>query len=851
MNSQSIRKKFLDFFAQHLHSIVPSSSLIPHNDATLLFTNAGMVPFKDVFLGIEQLPFQKATSAQRCVRAGGKHNDLENVGYTARHHTFFEMLGNFSFGDYFKKEAIHFAWDFLTQELKLPKEKLWVTVFEEDEEAANIWIKEIGVDPNRLSRIGAKDNFWSMGDTGPCGPCSEIFYDHGAEIFGGPPGSPEEDGDRYIEIWNLVFMQYNRSADGTLTPLPKPSVDTGMGFERIVAVMQGVHNNYETDLFMPIIRKAAALAQTTDLTNQSLRVIADHLRATAFLIADGVRPSNEGRGYVLRRIMRRALRHGYQLGLCDSFFPELLPTLIEIMGVPYSELITHAKEITQVMQTEAQQFNRTLEQGMKLLDQVLSNTQQKIIPGETVFKLYDTYGFPVDLTADIARERGFTLDEIGFAEAMSKQKTLSKSSSKFAQSHALHLTDATSFKGYEHLTHAAHITGLYRNGESITEAKPDAETIIAVILDQTPFYAEAGGQVGDAGFLLFAEGRFKVSHTQKAGNAIAHFGILESGKLIPGLAVEAVVDNALRQATARNHSATHLLHSALKKILGDHVQQKGSLVSATRLRFDFSHSKALTREELNAIEQLITTEICANHLIQTQIMPQQQAIAEGAAALFGEKYGDEVRVLSMGDFSKELCGGTHAQRTGDIGPFKIIEEVSIAAGVRRIEAATGAQAIELVQKHIEHDQIEIEKWITENKQLKKELEKAHMEKQEQIFKREVDHVVESMKDKNAQVVALQTSMDGKQLRQFMELLQIHLSGKACFLISWHDERLYFIAYVSGLPIKANDWMTAVTEKVGGKGGGSSVLAQASLPNCSLLEQVIEAAKTFLKNKLGD
>lgn len=863
MNSQAIRKKFLDYFAKHQHTVMPSSSLIPHNDATLLFTNAGMVPLKDAFLGVEQLPFQRAVSAQRCVRAGGKHNDLENVGHTARHHTFFEMLGNFSFGDYFKKEAIHFAWAFLTQELKLPKEKLWVTVFEEDNEAADIWIKEIGVDPNRLSRIGAKDNFWSMGDTGPCGPCSEIFYDHGADIFGGPPGSPEEDGDRYIEIWNLVFMQYNRSADGSLTPLPKPSVDTGMGLERIVAVMQGVHNNYETDLFMPIIRQAAALAGITDLTNQSLRVIADHLRATAFLIVDGVRPSNEGRGYVLRRIMRRALRHGYQLGLSGSFFSELLPTLIEVMGVPYSELITHANEITQVMQAEAEQFNRTLAQGMKLLDHVLHDSKQKIIPGETVFKLYDTYGFPVDLTADIARERGFTLDEVGFAAAMQKQKTLSKSASKFSQSHALHLTDTTSFKGYEHLVHTARITGLYCNGEALQELKADFSETVAVILDQTPFYAEAGGQVGDAGYLLFPEGRFKVTHTQKAGNAIAHFGVLESGIMLPGIKVDAAVDTSLRQATALNHSATHLLHSALKKILGNHVQQKGSLVSATRLRFDFSHGKALTHEELNAIEQLVNAEIRANHLIQTQIMPQAQAIAEGAAALFGEKYGDEVRVLSMGDFSKELCGGTHAQRTGDIGLFKILEEVSIAAGVRRIEAVTGAQAIEFMQTQIAQAQQEKLALTAEMKQLKKDLEKQlEHEKQKEIEARikEVESAVRQQYDQDHQPFFLyffknDLNIDAQQLRAVADSLNkgTSIKQRAIFLASTANQKTHFVAIAAPTmtdKLKANEWLAAAMTAIDGKGGGNKNFAQgAGIDDMEKFGQVINRAEQFAKDKL--
>lgn len=867
MNSNLIRKKFLDFFIQHQHTAVPSSSLVPNNDPSLLFTNAGMVPFKDAFLGIEKLPWQRVTSSQRCVRAGGKHNDLENVGYTARHHTFFEMLGNFSFGDYFKHDAIRFAWQFLTEELKLPKEKLWITVFEEDDTAFDIWTKEIGVDPNRVSRIGAKDNFWSMGDTGPCGPCSEIFYDHGPDIWGGPPGSPEEDGDRYIEIWNLVFMQYNRSADGTLTPLPKPSVDTGMGLERIAAVMQGVHNNYETDLFMPIIRQCAALAGISDLSNQSLRVIADHLRATAFLIVDGVRPANEGRGYVLRRIMRRALRHGYQLGLPGSFFHTLLPSLIEVMGVPYSELITHEETIKQVMRSESEQFLRTLEQGMKLLDQTLAATKEKIIPGDMVFKLYDTYGFPVDLTADIARERGFALDEIGFEQAMQKQKNLSKSASKFSQGPALQLTEVTAFKGYEQLKHPARVTGLYRHGEPLQTWQADAAETIAVILDQTPFYAEAGGQVGDEGYLLFPGGQFKVTYTQKAGSAVAHLGVLESGELTLSTQVDAIVDEALRHATAINHSATHLLHSALKKVLGDHVQQKGSLVSAQRLRFDFSHAESLSAAQYDSIEQLVNAQIRDNHLIHTEIMAPDQAIAQGAQALFGEKYGDAVRVLSMGEFSKELCGGTHAARTGDIGLFKIIEETSIAAGIRRIEAVTGAAAIAVMQKNtaqlkeiaklFKANPNDVFEKLTTHLATQKELEK---QSRHTIITLTASHILASTQWKKDDAISIgfvDTDISAQALREIADYLKQggHTKDKAVLLISTTlDEKINIVTMVCPSlveKLKANEWLAAIMPIIDGKGGGNGQFAQATgVYDLAKKEQLEKQAKVFAEAKLN-
>lgn len=859
MNSSDIRQKFLDFFAQHGHTIVPSSSLVPNNDPTLLFTNAGMVQFKDVFLGMDKRAYTRAASSQRCLRAGGKHNDLENVGYTARHHTFFEMLGNFSFGDYFKRDAIQLAWKFLTEELKLPKEKLWVTVFEEDQEAADIWLKEIGVDPNRLSKIGAKDNFWAMGDTGPCGPCSEIFYDHGADIWGGPPGSPEEDGDRYIEIWNLVFMQYNRSADGTLMPLPKPSVDTGMGLERIAAVMQHVHNNYETDLFMPIIRKVAEMAKMTDLSNQSLRVIADHLRATAFLIADGVRPLNEGRGYVLRRIMRRAMRHGNKVGLTDSFFHKLLPVLIEVMGKAYPELSTRQQEISQVMKLEEEQFARTLDQGMKLLEQAIAQTSHgnKIIPGETVFKLYDTYGFPVDLTADIARERGLQLDEAGFEREMEKQREMSKAASKFGTAYTaqLSVTDHTEFKGYEHLQHEATAIGLYQNGEAVDSFNPGDKG--AIILDQTPFYAESGGQVGDQGILFFDNGKFIVENTQKAGNAIAHYGVVDSGIMTIGMVVDAQVDQTLRNATALNHSATHLLHSALQQALGKHVEQKGSLVTPERLRFDFTHPEAIAFEQLQQVERLVNQQIRENHLICTDLMAPEEARKQGAMALFGEKYGDVVRVLSMGEFSKELCGGTHAQRTGDIGLFKIVEEASIAAGIRRIDAVTGEAALTLVQQTEQILREAAQPFKANRNNLleklnlalasQKQLEKQFEQLQASLAAQEAKSLLQHIDSSNHLLVRELPSMDAKQLRQIAENLKSHFKQGGLLLASVFDGRVNLVAVVSqelSKKLKAGDWINAAAKEIGGKGGGRPDFAQAGGSEIAQVAKALAVAKDF-------
>ncbi|MDX1655796.1 MAG: alanine--tRNA ligase, partial [Candidatus Competibacteraceae bacterium] len=694
ISSAQLRRQFLEFFHERGHEVVASSPLVPHNDPTLLFTNAGMVQFKDTFLGREQRPYNRATTSQRCVRAGGKHNDLENVGYTARHHTFFEMLGNFSFGDYFKRDAIHFAWEFLTGVLGLPREKLWVTVFKEDQEAADIWLNEIGADPRRFSRIGAKDNFWSMGDTGPCGPCTEIFYDHGPQVPGGPPGSPEEDGDRYIEIWNLVFMQYDRALDGTLTPLPKPSVDTGMGLERLAAVMQGVHSNYEIDLFQNLIKAAAEATGVQDLQANSLKVIADHIRSTAFLILDGVLPSNEGRGYVLRRIMRRAIRHGYKLGRSEPFFHRLVAPLVTEMGEAYPELKGSEAQVARVILQEEERFAETLENGMGLLEGDLEKLSGRVIPGETVFRLYDTYGFPVDLTNDIARERGLTIDMEGFEHAMAAQRERARAASQFAgrEQAVPTVTGATEFVGYEGLEDQVAIAALYREGQPVDSL--NAGEAGAVVLERSPFYAESGGQVGDRGHLFTEAAEFQVEDTRKQGKAHVHFGRLERGQLRVGEMVHAQVDAAKRQATALNHSATHLLHAALRQVLGPHITQKGSLVEPERLRFDFSHPQPVTAEQLETIERLVNQQIRFNAAVETEIMDLQDAMQAGAMALFGEKYEDRVRVLRMGEFSTELCGGTHVNRLGDIGLFKIVAEAGVASGVRRIEAVTGDRALD-------------------------------------------------------------------------------------------------------------------------------------------------------------
>ena len=700
MTSSELRQKFLDFFAARDHRIVASSSLVPGNDRTLLFTNAGMVQFKDVFLGNESRPYKRAASSQRCVRAGGKHNDLEKVGYTTRHHTFFEMLGNFSFGDYFKREAIAYAWEFITGELGLPAEKLWITVYREDHEAADVWLNEIGADPERFSRLGKKDNFWAMGDTGPCGPCTEIFYDHGPDVAGGPPGTEDEEGDRYVEIWNLVFMQYDRTADGTMTNLPAPSVDTGMGLERIAAVMQGVHSNYDMDLFSSLIDAAAKLTRCTDRKSNSLKVIADHIRAAAFLIVDGVLPANEGRGYVLRRIIRRAIRHGYMLGMHEPFFNELIAPLAKIMGEAFPELARSAKHAAKVLLKEERRFAETLDQGMRILEDAIAGLEGKKIPGETAFKLYDTFGFPVDLTADIARERGLEVDMAGFEKEMDAQRERARQASRFDAECAtkLELDVSTDFTGYDELTGSGTVAALLKEGAVVDTLASEDEGI--VVLDRTPFYAEGGGQVGDVGTLSAGDGlTFDVIDTRRHGAAHLHIGRVTTGSLKTGQTVTANVDSETRASTVLNHSATHLLHAALRRVLGEHVVQKGSLVAPDRLRFDFSHNEPVSADELALIEKMVNEEIRRNVDAEASLMNYDEAIKAGALAFFGEKYGDEVRVLKFGDFSTELCGGTHVRRVGDIGFFKILAETGIAAGVRRIEAATGKGALAWVEKN--------------------------------------------------------------------------------------------------------------------------------------------------------
>ncbi|MDX1500670.1 MAG: alanine--tRNA ligase, partial [Woeseiaceae bacterium] len=738
MTSNELRQAFLDFFRAQGHEIVASSPLVPGNDPTLLFTNAGMVQFKDVFLGTDKRAYDRAATAQRCVRAGGKHNDLENVGYTARHHTFFEMLGNFSFGDYFKRDAIRYAWEFLTGTLGLPPEKLWVTVFREDDEAADIWLDEMQIDAARFSRMGEKDNFWAMGDTGPCGPCSEIFYDHGPDVAGGPPGSPDEDGDRYVEIWNLVFMQFDRSADGELKPLPKPSVDTGMGLERIAAVMQGVHSNYEIDLFRNLIAAAAKTLGVANDGSSSLNVIADHIRACAFLVTDGVLPGNEGRGYVLRRIIRRAIRHGKKLGHDGLFFHELVAPLVAEMGAAYPELKKAKAHVEKVLKKEEQRFAETLDAGMAILEEAIATLAGREIPGDVVFRLYDTYGFPVDLTADIARERELTVDEAGFEAAMERQRDRARAASKFGAATGGRLeTDAeTAFLGYEGTEAESEIVALFADGQPVETLK--AGDSGAVILSETPFYAESGGQIGDTGVLVAGKHRFAVSDTQKSGNANVHFGKVEAGRFAIGDRVEARVDAERRQAIRLNHSATHLMHAALRQVLGEHVQQKGSLVAPDRLRFDFSHYEPVTSAQLEEIEDLVNAEIRRNVAADTELMTYDDAMASGAVALFGEKYGDKVRVLNFGDFSVELCGGTHVDRTGDIGVFKIISESGIASGVRRIEAVTGQGALDwldarertlaeiagLLKAQPEQASAKVEQLLKRNRELEKELAAA-------------------------------------------------------------------------------------------------------------------------------
>jgi alanyl-tRNA synthetase len=866
MTSAELRQLFLKFFEERGHRVVGSSSLIPGNDPTLLFTNAGMVQFKDVFLGREDRPYVRAASSQRCVRAGGKHNDLENVGYTARHHTFFEMLGNFSFGDYFKEDAIKFAWEFLTVVLKIPASKLWVTVYDQDSEAEKIWLDVIGVDPDRLTRIGTKDNFWSMGDTGPCGPCTEIFYDHGDHLPGGPPGTPDEDAGRYVEIWNLVFMQYDRSADGALTPLPKPSVDTGMGLERISAVVQGVHSNYDTDLFTGLVRAAADIAGLKETDNSSLRVLADHIRSCSFLIADGALPSNEGRGYVLRRIIRRAIRHGYKLGIRDIFFYRLVGPLCDVMGAAYPELVAARSRVEQVLRKEEERFAETLEQGMKILESHLSRTSGGIIPGATVFQLYDTYGFPVDLTADIAREHGVVADLEGFEREMAAQRERARSASHFAAdySHEVHLDAHCAFTGYEALEGRAKVLGLFRDGVEVESLAPNESA--TVVLDATPFYAESGGQAGDRGRLLFAGGEFEVVDTQKQGSdLILHQGRILSGALRKGVEVTALVDGETRGATALNHSATHLLHSALRQHLGDHVAQKGSQVNAQRLRFDFSHFEPLTREEIEAVERTVNAEIRKNHAIEARVMAKDDAMNLGAMALFGEKYGEEVRVLTMGAFSTELCGGTHAQRSGDIGIFKIVAEGGVASGVRRIEAVSGAGALDWISQgdrlvaqlsekvKSSRDGVldKLDQVLERTRALEKELEKLKAK----MASASGDDLAASAIDLGAIKVlsARIDDADAKVLRDMVDQLRNKLGSSAVVLGGVLEGKVVLIAGVSKDrtdQVKAGDLVNVVATKVGGKGGGRPDLAQAGGTDPSGLDAALASVPDWVKSKIA-
>ena len=872
MTSAEIRQKFLDYFASRGHEIVPSSSLVPGNDPTLLFTNAGMVQFKDVFLGDEVRSSPRAVSSQRCVRAGGKHNDLENVGYTARHHTFFEMLGNFSFGDYFKREAINYAWEFLTVELGLPAEKLWVTVFEDDDEAANIWLDEMQIDPERFSRLGEKDNFWAMGDTGPCGPCSEIFYDHGEDVAGGPPGSADEDGDRYIEIWNLVFMQYDRKADGSMTPLPKPSVDTGAGLERIAAVMQNVHSNYEIDLFQSLIKDIAGITGVSDLENTSLRVIADHIRSCSFLIVDGVLPSNEGRGYVLRRIIRRAVRHGYRLGVKEPFFYKIVAALVKVMGGAYPELQQSQKRVEKSLLEEERQFARTLENGMVILEKAIASMQgkSKTIDGETVFRLYDTYGFPVDLTADIAREHDLLLDMEGFDAAMSVQKQQARAASNFTAADKLELSagSRTDFIGYEQLFGAATVTALF-NTEGMTLDEIAAGDEALLLLDSTPFYGESGGQVGDSGVLKNDAASFEVGDTQKQNDVMVHRGILRQGCIKVGDKVNAQVAVADRAAITLNHSATHLMNAALRNVLGEHVSQKGSLVDADRLRFDFSHNSPLSEEELQQIETQVNAEILKNSAVKKEVIPIAEAREKGALALFGEKYGDEVRVITMADgeggaYSVEFCGGTHVRRTGDIGLFKLTAESGISAGVRRIEAVTGIGALALVAQE--------EQTLKQLAEIVKSSQAGLVDKVRQltVSNRSLEKQLQQLKAKLASSVGsdladqaqdldgvklLAAAVEGfnpKSLRDTVDQLKNKLGSSVVVLITASEGKVSMVVGVSKDltdKVRAGDLVNMIAAQVGGKGGGRPDMAMAGGVDASGIPAAIASVKSWVQARL--
>ncbi|HAS6233746.1 TPA: alanine--tRNA ligase [Vibrio vulnificus] len=858
MSTDEVRNAFLKFFESKGHQIVDSSSLVPHNDPTLLFTNAGMNQFKDCFLGAEKRAYTRATTAQRCVRAGGKHNDLENVGFTARHHTFFEMLGNFSFGDYFKEDAIAFAWEFLTETLKLPKDRLLVTVYETDDEAFDIWNQKVGVPADRIIRIGDKkggkqyesDNFWTMGDTGPCGPCTEIFYDHGEHIWGGRPGTPEEDGDRFIEIWNNVFMQFNRHADGTMEPLPKPSVDTGMGIERISAIMQGVHSNYEIDVFQKLIKATAEIVGCEDLSNQSLRVIADHIRSCSFLIADGVMPSNEGRGYVLRRIIRRAVRHGNKLGAQGVFFHKLVGVLAEVMGSAAVELKKQQAVVEKVLRIEEENFGRTLERGMVILNEALDALEGKELDGETVFKLYDTYGFPADLTNDVARERDFTIDEAGFEKAMEEQRQRAREAGQFGTDYNAKIkVDAQSeFCGYTSTQERSDVVALFVEGEETATLSAGDKAI--VILQETPFYAESGGQCGDSGVLKTESGLFQVEDTQKLGNAIAHHGVLVEGVLAKGDQVSAIVDAERRAAISLNHSATHLLHAALRQVLGEHVAQKGSLVKAENLRFDFSHLEAVTAAELKEVERLVNAQIRRNHAIETNIMDIESAKQKGAMALFGEKYDDEVRVLSMGDFSTELCGGIHASNTGDIGLFKITSEGGIAAGIRRIEAVTGEAALEAIDAQARKFEEKLQDAANKAKSLEKEIQQLKDKLASQASANLIDQVKEIAGVKV--LVAKLDGADNKALRGMVDELKNQMGSGIIMLGNVADDKVGLIAGVTQdltSKVKAGELVNMVAQQVGGKGGGRPDMAQAGGTDSSALPSALASVDAWIAERL--
>ncbi|ELY2756760.1 alanine--tRNA ligase [Cronobacter sakazakii] len=872
-STAEIRQAFLDFFHSKGHQVVASSSLVPNNDPTLLFTNAGMNQFKDVFLGLDKRHYSRATTAQRCVRAGGKHNDLENVGYTARHHTFFEMLGNFSFGDYFKHDAIQYAWELLTGEqwFNLPKDRLWVTVYETDDEAYEIWEKEVGIPRERIIRIGdnkgapyASDNFWQMGDTGPCGPCTEIFYDHGDHIWGGPPGSPEEDGDRYIEIWNIVFMQFNRQADGTMEPLPKPSVDTGMGLERIAAVLQHVNSNYEIDLFQKLIKAVANVTGATDLSNKSLRVIADHIRSCAFLIADGVIPSNENRGYVLRRIIRRAIRHGNMLGAKDTFFYKLVGPLVDVMGAAGEELKRQQAQVEQVLKTEEEQFARTLERGLALLDEELSKLTGDTLDGETAFRLYDTYGFPVDLTADVCRERNIKVDEAGFEAAMEEQRRRARESSGFGADYnaMIRVDGASEFKGYDHTELTAKVTALFVDGKSVEQVTAGQQAV--VVLDETPFYAESGGQVGDKGELKGNGFTFTVNDTQKYGQAIGHIGELANGVLKVGEGVKAEVDHARRDRIRLNHSATHLMHAALRQVLGTHVAQKGSLVNDKGLRFDFSHFEAMKPEEIRKVEDLVNAQIRRNLPIETNVMDLEAAKAKGAMALFGEKYEDRVRVLSMGDFSTELCGGIHASRTGDIGLFRIVSESGTAAGVRRIEAVTGEGALSLV--HAQNDRLnelshllksdsqtlndKVRAMVERTRQLEKELQQL---KEQQAAQESANLSSKAVDIHGVKLLVSELAgVEPKMLRTMVDDLKNQLGSSVIVLATVAEGKVSLIAGVSKDVtdrVKAGELVGMIAQQVGGKGGGRPDMAQAGGTDAAALPAALGSVESWVTAKL--